>query len=133
MELKEIVEGFAAECAAGEPVAEADGSYVFDIDVTRVTFSATEDGAGLLTRAEVGLLPFDGREKFCRTLLESPGFDNVSFALEPGGSVLFLQRVDDLDGLELSQFMANLDSLVNGVDGTRALMAQYATGGHEND
>lgn len=133
MELKEIMERFAGECAAGEAIAEADGSYAFDIDETRVTFSATEDGAVLLTRAEVGLLPFDGREKFCRTLLESSGFDNVSFALRPGGGVLFLQRADDLDGLELPQLMANLESIVDGADRTRVLMEEYAAGGYGND
>lgn len=133
MELKEIMERFAGECEAGEAIAEADGSYAFDIDGMRVTFSATEDGKGLLTRAEVGLLPADGREKFCRTILESSGFDNVSFALQPGGGVLFLQRLDDLDGLELPQFGTNLETLVDGADRIRALMAEYATGGYGND
>ena len=126
MELSEIMDGFAGECAAGEAVAGEDGSYAFDIDETRVTFSATEDGAGLLTQAEVGLLPADGREKLFRTILESSGFDNVSFALEPGGDVLCLQRADDLDGLDLPQFTANLEAILDGVGHARALLAEYA-------
>ena len=119
------MDGFADECAAGEAVAGADGTYAFDIDGARVTFSETEGGAGMLTQAEVAYLPDDGREKFCRTILEATGFDNLSFALEPGGDVLYLQRADDLDGLDLPQFTANLEALLDGVEHARALIAEY--------
>ena len=125
MELKDIIGEFAVDFGAGRARPNEAGAYEFDIDALRVVFSEAGDGRSVLTLSAIADLPSAGRERLFEVLLGSSGTDPAAFSLKPGGSRLFLQRVDRLDGLDRARFEANLDSFLATAHRWRRLLAEY--------
>ena len=123
----DLIAAFAGERGVEGVRPDASGAYVLGFDDTRVTFAAANGGTVLLKHAAIDDLPDDGCEEFCRALLGSPECGGATFALEPGGDTLYLQRVDDPDGLDLAGFKANLNGFLELVERTRGLIATYAS------
>ena len=129
MELKEIMSAFGSE--AGLPGLEADGNGIYTIGIDEMVVSFAEDrqAGRLVTFAEVGAPPPEGRERFYRLLLETmyrgTATDGATFCMPPEGDAICLQRFDPLETLDLAGFKAILESFANVLEDWRKSLADF--------
>lgn len=129
MEIADLMKKFTD--AVGIDAIEPDdsGAYHFAIDNMVVVFAERKDSRELLTVAEVGEPPPDGRERLYRTLLESAflgeGTDGAAFSIERGSGQVCLHRADPLDLMDLDRFRGMLERFVNVLENWRRLVADY--------
>lgn len=127
MELKELMEAFAAEAGATGVEPDDAGAYHLGIDDMSVSFAAA-DGR-LVTWAEVGEIPPAGRERLYLTLLESAFLGAMTgggaFSVDADTGRIFFQRLDALDALSLEGFKTMLETFVNILEDWRKIVADF--------
>ena len=127
MEIKEIMEAFAARAGVTDFAPDEEGVYHFGFDDMRVTFA--EAGGRLLTLAEVGEVPPEGRERLYGVLLESMFLGGqtkgASFALDAETNLLYLQRFDALEALSHDGFRAMLEEFVHVLEDWRGIVSDF--------
>ena len=127
MELNDIIGAFAAEVGAAGVVPDDAGAYHLDIDEMTVSFA--QAGGSIVTWAEVGETPPEGRERLYRTLMESSllgkATTGASFAIDSDSGRIFLQRFDALAAMTLDGFNAMLESFVNVLEEWRDIIAGF--------
>lgn len=127
---EEIIGLFAEEVGLGEVRPNAAGAYHFDIDGMTVAFRETADASGLLVYGEVGALPPEGDELFCRVMLQSMfaegELSGAAFSIHPETDRVFLQRLMPLEGLDLPRFKALLEAFVNELEKWRGILSDYS-------
>ena len=129
MELKEIMEAFAAEAGLGDVTADGDGTYALSIDEMVVSFAEDSEAGRLVTFAEVGDTPAEGGERFYRLLLETmyrgEATGGATFSVPPDSDLICLQRFDSLKSMDLAGFKAMLESFVNVLEDWRKALADF--------
>lgn len=131
MELKELMEGFAA--ATGLEGLEPDdgGAYGLQIDGMSVTVCEADD-AHVALLAAVGEPPPDavaGRERLYRTLLESAhlgrGTAGASFSIDEATGEIFLTRLESAAALDPEGFRRLLGDFANALAEWRQIVADF--------
>ena len=129
MGLREIMEAFAAEAGLKDIAADGDGIYLLSIDGMLVSFAEDRAARRLVTFAEVGALPAEGRERLYRLLLEAMyrggTTGGATFSVPPDSDMICLQRFDGLENMNLAGFKAMLESFVNILEGWRQALADF--------
>ena len=129
MELKEIMEAFAAEAGLEDVTADGDGTYALSIDEMVVSFAEDSEAGRLVTFAEVGDTPAEGCERFYRLLLETmyrgEATGGATFSVPPDSDMICLQRFDPLENMDLAGFKAMLESFVNVLEDWRQALADF--------
>ena len=129
MGLKEIMEAFAAEAGLQGVAADGDGAYALSIDEMVVSFAEDREAGRLVTFAEVGAPPAEGRERFYRLLLEAmyrgEATGGATFSVPPDSDLICLQRFDSLESMDLVGFKAMLESFVNVLEDWRKALADF--------
>ena len=127
MELKELMEGLAAEAGAVGVAPDEGGAYHLGIDGMRISF--LEAGGCLAVWADVGEPPPEGRERLFRTLLESTfmgeGAGGAAFAIDAKSGRVILQRIEASGVLDLIGFKAMLEKFVNVLEKWRKLVSDF--------
>ena len=130
MELKDLMEAFAAAFGIADLKPDDAGVYNVKIDEMKVSFVADSDLPRLVTWGEVGELPPEGREKLYRVLLESmymgKATGGATFSIEEGTDKLVFHRTDPLDTLDFEAFAAMLDTFVNILEKWRGILANFS-------
>ena len=125
MELKEIIDAFAAGLDVDGVIPDDGGTYRFVIDGMVVSFVGAGDT--LFTWAEVGEVPPAERERLYRVLLESTfqgeQTKGGAFAIDPESDKIYLQRFDAIPALTPENFKAMLESFVNILERWREIVA----------
>lgn len=129
MEFTELMQGFAAKVGIdGLPMTE-DGVCRVEIDGMAISFLEVPETRQLVTWAEVGELPPEGREKLFRVLLESmymgKATGGATFCIDPETETLNIFRSDPLPLLDLETFSAMLEKFANVLGGWRKIVADY--------
>lgn len=129
MEISELMKKFTDVVGIDAIEPDDNGAYHFEIDGMVVSFAERKDTRELLTVAEVGEPPPDGRELLYRTLLESAflgeGTDGAAFSIERGSGQVCLHRADPLDLMDLDRFRGMLERFVNVLENWRRLVADF--------
>ena len=129
MELKEIMEAFAAEAGLEDVTADGDGTYALSIDEMVVSFAEDSEAGRLVTFAEVGDTPAEGCERFYRLLLETmyrgEATGGATFSVPPDSDLICLQRFDSLENMDLAGFKAMLESFVNVLEDWKKSLADF--------
>lgn len=127
MELKEIVDAFAAGMNVDGVIPDDAGTYRFVIDGMVVSFAGAGDT--LVTWAEVGEVPPMGCERLYRTLMESMFLGELTkggaFAIDSGSNRIFLQRFDAMPVMTPESFKAMLETFVNILEKWREIVADF--------
>lgn len=126
----EIMDAFAARTGLAGLAPDAEGLYRFVVDGMELAVSALPDGR-IVSLAEVGDVPPEGREQFYRTLLGAmfrlQGTNGAIFTVDEATDRVFLRRVDaaapDLDTL-----VVRLDGFVGVLSGWRQRVADFRPG-----
>ena len=125
--LQEIMVRFAAKVGIGESIVTDDaGGYTFAIDDITVSFAERAETGELITVAEVGELPDEGREYVYRLLLEAMfrdgGTGGAIFSLEPDSKRIWAHRRDSLATMDDESFWSMLEQFVNGMEEWRRIV-----------
>lgn len=129
MELRELMEQFVAKLGIEGARPDADGAYHFDIDGMPVSLLEVAETGEVLTWADVGELPSEGRERFCMELLKamfmSEGTGGAIFSIARDSGRLCLHRADALAALDFDSFKAKFERFVNVLEEWRTLLADF--------
>ena len=129
MELSEIMAAFGAEIGIADLSADEDGAYAVDIDGMVVSFAEDREGGRLVTFAEVGEPPQEGREHFYRFLLETmhrgDATGGATFTVSPESGTVCLRRSDPLASLTPAGFGTMLESFVNVLEDWRKTIVEF--------
>ena len=129
MELKEIMEAFAAETGLAGLAADGNGIYALSIDEMTVSFAEDREAGRLVTFAVVGDPPAEGREGFYQLLLETmyrgEATGGATFSMLPDAGQICLQRFDALASMDLAGFKAMLESFVNVLEDWKKSLADF--------
>ena len=127
MELKDLMEGLAAEAGMDGVAPDDGGAYHLGIDGMRI--SLLEAGGRLALWADVGEPPPEGRERLFRTLLESSfmgeGSGGAAFAIDAKSGRVVLQRIETSGSLDLAGFKSMLEKFVNVLETWRKTVADF--------
>ena len=128
MEFTELMKGFAEKVGVAG-LAPTDGWCQVEIDGMTVGFVEMPETRQVVTWAEVGEPPTEGRELFYKVLLEAMHMgratDGSTFSLDPGTGRLQLFRLDPLPLLDLEAFQAMLEKFVNVLEEWRKLLGSF--------
>ena len=129
MEFDELMAGFVGKLGIEGAKPDAAGAWHFEIDGMSVSLLEVAETGELLTWADVGEPPPEGRERLYRVLLESmfmgEGTGGASFSIAHDDGRVRLHRVDSLAGLDFDRFMANLERFVNILEEWRGILADF--------
>ena len=135
MTVDDLMRLFAEEFGLGRLRPNGEGAYHLDFDGMTVAFRETEGGARLLVLGEVGELPEEGADIFCRVLLKAmfPGgaLAEGGFALNPETDRLFLQRQTPLADLDFDRFKTAVESFVNELANWRQALEAFRPAAEE--
>lgn len=127
MELKDIMEAFAAEVGVTEVAPDDAGVYHLEFDGMGVSFATADDR--LVTWAEVGEIPSEGCERLYRALLEAMLLGSLtkgaSFAVDSETDRIFLQRLDALAALSPEGFRKMIETFVNVLETWRKVVSDF--------
>lgn len=129
MELKGIMDAFAAETGLSNLTADENGVYTLGIDEMIVSFVEDAEAGRIVTFAEVGKPPAEGCERFYRLLLETmyrgTATGGATFCMDPDSGAICLQRSDALATADLDSFKAALETFVNILEDWRQSIADF--------
>lgn len=129
MEFDELVKGFCEMAAIADFALPHDGVCQLEIDGMDVNLVEVPETRQLLTWAEVGEPPAEGRERFYRVLLESMHGGRASggstFSINPESGCIWLSRIDQLQLLEHDTFRRMLEKFVNMLEEWRKIVVDY--------
>ena len=129
MELKEIMAAFGVETGLTGLEPDAEGGVHLDIDDMTVSFVEETETGRLLTWAEVGEPPPEGKDLLNRILLEAmfPGRESgeAVFSLDRESGKLHLHRHDALALMDLDGFKAMLEGFVNALETWKNTIADF--------
>ena len=129
MELKEIMAAFGAEIGIADLSADEDGVYAVDIDGMIVSFAEDREGGRLVTFAEIGEPPQEGREHIYRLLLETmhQGGETggATFTVSPDSGTVCLRRSDPLESMTPAGFATMLEAFVNALEDWREAIVDF--------
>ena len=127
MKLNEVIGGFAATIGIENVNPDDAEGYTFEIDGMTVSFLEIPETQELVTTAEIGELPDEGREPIFRYLMEAMFRDGGSggaiFSLEPDSSRIWAHRRDSLATMDVESFRAMLERFVNGLEEWRRIVS----------
>ena len=130
MEFDELMKGFAAKAGVTNFAPDADGVYQVEIDDMGVAFAEVAETRQLLTWADVGEPPPDGRERLYSVLLEATNLGKATggatFSLDPETGRVRLFRLDPLPFLDQETFVATLEKFVNVLERWRKVVADFS-------
>lgn len=125
MRFEELIRAFVAETGIDAEIPAGLDECCFTIDGMEVFLQQPEGTTSLITSAEVGEFPTEGREASYRLLLESMFKDERSggaiFSLEPGTDRVWVHRRDSLSDLDQQGFREMLGRFVDGLEGWRRI------------
>ena len=129
MEFTELMKGFATKVGmTGLQLAE-DGVCRVEIDGMAISFVEVPETRQLVTWAEVGEPPPEGRERLYRVLMESMYMGKATggstFSIDSESGLVYLFRLDPLPLLDLDTFMLMLEKFVNVLEEWRKIVADY--------
>lgn len=129
MELAELIEGFAEKLGLAG-LSLTDGMCQVDIDGMVITFVEVAATHQVITCAEVGEPPPEGRERLYKVLMESMYMGRATggstFSLDPENGRLQLFRFDSLLLLDVESFMAMLEKFVNLLEQWRKMIGEFS-------
>lgn len=129
MELRELMDQFAAALEIEDSKPDADGAYHFEIDGMPVSLLEVAETGELLTWADVGELPSEGRERFCMELMKAmfmgEGTGGATFSIARDSGRLCLHRVDALAALDFDSFRTKFERFVNILEEWRTMLADF--------
>lgn len=129
MELAELIEGFAEKLGLAG-LSLTDGMCQVDIDGMVITFVEVAATHQVITCAEVGEPPPEGRERLYKVLMESMYMGRATggstFSLDPENGSLQLFRFDSLLLLDVESFMAMLEKFVNLLEQWRKMIGEFS-------
>lgn len=129
MEYGELMADFVGKLGLDGAEPDAEGAWHFEFDGMSVSFLEVAETGELLTWADVGEPPPEGRERLYRTLLGAmfmgEGTLGASFSIARDDGRICLHRVDLLAGLDFDRFMANLERFVNVLEEWRGILADF--------
>ena len=135
MEFKELMVEFAKAARVDRIDPDDDGCYRFEIDGMVVTFSEVLESDELLTWAEAGELPPEGRETLYRTLLEALYMGRATggsvLSVDPESGMVCLHRGDPLAAMDFERFKATLQKFVNVLEFWRRTLADFRPAARE--
>lgn len=130
MEFSELMRGFAGQVGLSDLPMAKDGSCRFDIDGMSVSFVEVPETRQLLTWAEVGEPPPEGRERLYAVLMEAMFMGQATggstFALNPESRSIQLFRLDPLTLLDQDAFLAMLEKFVNVLEQWRKMLGEFS-------
>ena len=128
MKLNEIISMFCTEFGVEGVQPDEGGAYALAIDDMTLSF-AESDGV-LVTAADVGELPAEGRERLYRLMLTAMhGIDAAAdavFSVDDDRDMVILHRRDELSALTFEAFKARLERFVNRVEEWRGVLRDLA-------
>ena len=135
MDFAELIDKFGAQLGVEGLKLDGDGICRIDVDGMVIAFREIPEGNEVITWAEVGEPPPEGRERLYQVLLESmfmgQGTAGCLFSYERDSGKLFLHRTDSLVLLDDRRFVQNLESFVNLLDMWRRLIADFRPGAED--
>lgn len=130
MEFDELMKGFAGQIGVPDLAPTEDGTCQVDIDGMVVNFVEVPETRQLVTWAEVGEPPPEGRERLYKALMEAMYMGQATggstFALSPQSERIQLFRLDPLTLLDLEAFLAMLEKFVNVLEQWRKLLGEFS-------
>ncbi|MCQ2394921.1 MAG: type III secretion system chaperone [Kiritimatiellae bacterium] len=136
MEFKKLMADFAAAARIDRIDPDEDGCYRFEIDGMVVTFSEVLESDELLTWAEAGELPPEGRETLYRTLLEALYMGRATggsvLSVDPESGMVCLHRSDPLTAMDFERFKEALQKFVNVLEFWRRTLADFRPAAKEH-
>ena len=130
MDVEELMGGLAEIVGCGAIVPDENGVYRLDIDDMLVSFAEQKATGELLTMAEVGVPPPEGRERLYRALLEAAflgeGTGGAAFSVDPESESVCLHRADRLADMDLERFRSGIERFVNVLESWRNLLADFS-------
>lgn len=130
MEFVELIKGFAGQVGLSDHIPTKDGSCRFDIDGMAVNFVEVPETRQLLTWAEVGEPPLEGRERLYAVLMEAMfmgrSTGGATFALNPESGSIQLFRLDPLKLLDQDAFLTMLEKFVNVLEQWRKMLGEFS-------
>ena len=129
MELKEIMAAFGVEIGLADLAPDSEGEYHLDIDDMTVSFGTDAETGRLLTWAEVGEPPPEGKDMLNSVLLEAMhpghGMDGAVLSLDHESGKVCLHRYDSLAETDFAGFKAMLEKFVNTLETWTRTVADF--------
>lgn len=129
MEFKELMGQFAATVGITDASADEMGAFHFAIDDMTVSLEADEMSGEMVTYAQVGELPPEGREHLYRLMMESmfrgEGTDGATLSIAHDSDTVYLHRIDPLAVLDIEKFKSNLERFVNALEAWRNQLVDF--------
>ena len=122
MDFAELISKFAGRHEIENLTAE-NNAAALDVDGIEITLVSAGDT--LSVSANIGEPPVDGRADFADLMLEANLLSESFFAKEPDSGAYILVRRLSLPALELADFDAALEDLVNLAETWRRLLSDY--------
>lgn len=129
MEFTELMRKFAEKVGIADLPVSEDGVCRVEIDGMNVSFIEVPETRQLVTWAEVGEPPPEGRERLYRVLMESMYMGKATggstFSIDSETGLVHLFRLDPLPLLDLDTFTPMLERFVNVLEEWRKIVADY--------
>lgn len=129
MEFTELMRRFAEKVGIADLPVSEDGVCRVEIDGMNVSFIEVPETRQLVTWAEVGEPPPEGRERLYRVLMESMYMGKATggstFSIDSETGLVHLFRLDPLPLLDLDTFTPMLERFVNILEEWRKIVADY--------
>ena len=122
MDFAELISKFAGRHEIENLTAENNAAA---LDVDGIVITLVSAGDTLSVSANIGEPPADGRADFADLMLEANLQSESFFAKEPDSGAYILVRRLSLPALELADFDAALEDLVNLAETWRRLLSDY--------
>lgn len=130
MEFDALMQGVAAKVGLTGFQPGDDGVYAVEIDGMVVRFVEDAEARQIVTLAEVGESPAEGRERLYRVLLEAAymgqATGGANFAVDSETGNIQLSRTDPLPLMDVESFMAKMDRFVNVLERWRGLLDNFS-------
>lgn len=128
MELKELVDGFAANLGIEGLALNSEGFAALVADDMTIRITEHEDGRRFLLEGEIGEPPPEGQDRLDRAILKM----NSSIMSSQGFSVAIdsedkyvLVALSDYENKSLEQFAEKIESFLNELERLRGLLSEY--------
>ena len=129
MELKELMAAFAAEAGAEGCAPDEKGAYNLEIDGIEMMIRPVGDGTLVVTYADLGEPPEEGREQLYRAMLEASfpaaGTATAALSIDNRTGRICLHRIESLAAADYAAFRASIEAFVNVADGWRRQLASF--------
>lgn len=129
MELKELMDGFAAKIGLEGFAPDQDGAYMVSFDEMEVGFREDDDGKAVLIIARFAEKPTEGTDRLAEILMAA----NYLFVSTAGSTIALdnesksyvLQRRESLMSHDVDSFMAVIEKFVNALEEFKTLVADF--------